>query len=111
MKTNLKLDIMPPIRLVIMGVVCIAGIIFLPNDWWGIVVKIFLALFLIGTIKGAFSDVWEEYETMGAFVTMQLAAFTAIFLFPDASAMRLVAIFLIMLGWFTMIQRVKRSAR
>jgi hypothetical protein len=106
-----QLDIWPPIRLVTMGVVCIAGLIFLPNEWWGIAIKVGLAIWLIGTVVGSFGDLWHEYETMGAFVSIQLAAFAAIMLFPQTTVVTFFAILVIFVGWSTMFSRIKRSAK
>ena len=111
MKSNTDLELGPPVRLVVMGVVCIVGIIYLPMVWWGIISKCILGFFLVGVVVGSFKDVWEDYETMGAFVTIQLVSFTAILLWADVTIIRWVASFAIVTGWFTMHYRIKGRVR
>jgi ABC-type amino acid transport system permease subunit len=94
-----------------MGIVCILGLVYLPNVWWGITLKVFLVYWLIGTIVGSFKDFWSDYETMGAFVTMQLGSFTAILLYGDIDVVRWIAVFIIVTGWFTMHSRIKGEVR
>jgi len=104
-----KLDIWPPIRLVLMGVICLAGIIFLPNSWWGLVVKVLLAVWLVGVVAGSFGALWDRYETMGAFVVFQLLAAAAIMLFSHIFWVTLIAILVIILGWATMLSHIRKS--
>lgn len=102
-----NLDIWPPIRLVSMGAICLAGIVYLPNAWWGILIKVVLAIWLLSTVIGSFGNLWNEYETMGAFVTIQLAAIAAIMIFTDVLWVTILASFIIILGWMTMVSRTQ----
>jgi hypothetical protein len=111
MENKTGLEYGPPTRLVSMGLICIVGLIYLPNIWWGFILKFLLGMSLLGTIGSSFKDLWEEYETMGAFVTVQLVSFTAILLFGNIDTVRWMACFVIVFGWFTMHKRIKGHVR
>ncbi len=107
MYSSVKLG--PPVRFVTMGVFCILGLIYLPNAWWGIIIKLLLGVWLLGTIKGAFSDAWYKYETLGAFVTIQIAAITATIVFMNIPVVTFATTAISLLGWIVMIKRIKKA--
>ena len=106
---NEKLEIGPPLRLMGMTWLPMLIIFFLPSTVWAIVFKIVLGLFVIGVITAAFQPLWDRYETMGAFVTMQALWFAGLLWIPESlSFLTYVFSFLIILGIATKFKQIKR---
>lgn len=103
-----KLELGPPLRLAGISWVLILVIFLLPSTVWATVLKIILGIFLFGTIRGSFYPIWDRYETMGAFVTMQVVWFAGLLWIPESlSFLRYLFIFLIVLGIATKCKQIK----
>jgi len=111
-KNKVLLEIAPAFRLVGMIWISILIIYFLPASFWFFVFKIILGLFIIVTIKGSFHPMWDEYETMGAFVTMQAVWFFGLIwipwnMFSYSYLFHFILTFLIVIGFATKIKQIK----
>lgn len=104
---NTQLDIWPPFRLVGMSWTLILIIFFLPNQTWAFVIKILLGLGVLIIIRASLQPLWDEYKTMGAFVTMQILWFIGILWTPEQFwYIHLLFSFLIVLGIRTKIHQI-----
>jgi hypothetical protein len=98
-----KLTIAAPVRLMILSWVPLFGIYQLPSTLWAWLIKAVLVLFIISVIHASMAPMWDAYENMNAFVTMQLLWFAGILWLPDSFvALKYVCGFLIVLGLATM---------
>lgn len=103
-----KLEVGPALRLVGMTWVPMLIIYFLPSTTWALVLKIILGLFIIAVIRGSFQPIWDKYETMGAFVTMQAVWFAGLFwISPFFQPLQYIFIFLIVLGMATKFKQIR----
>lgn len=106
---NKKIESSPPLRMMIMTWLLLLVIYFTPLNGLWIILKIFLSLYLIGVILNSFrAPIWEEYETMGAFITMQTLWFAGILWMPNTYFyIKFILGFLICLGIGTMLNMIK----
>ncbi|MFA6285548.1 MAG: hypothetical protein WC643_03425 [Parcubacteria group bacterium] len=105
---NAQLDFFPPFRLIGMSWILLLAIFFLPNQIWGLILKIILGFFLFVVVYGSFHKMWEEYVTMGAFVTMQTMWFAGFLWTPMKFwYFNLLFAFLIVLGIKTKIYQIR----
>ena len=103
-----KLEVGPALRLVGMTWVSMLIIYFLPLTVWAIMLKIILGLFVLVVIRGSFQPIWDRYETMGAFVTMQAVWVAGLFwISPFFHPLQYIFIFLIVLGMATKFKQIK----
>lgn len=104
-----KLSKLIPIRFMGMSWVPLIVIYWLPTYWWGYILKIILAIWILGVIKSSFSPMWEKYETLGAFVTLNTIWLTAILWIHNPSWISYVFSFLIVLGFMTKFHQIDKS--
>jgi len=103
-----RVEVGAPLRLMGMGYACLLLIYFLPLVWWGIILKVLFGIFLIVVIKGSFHPMWDQYETMGAFVTLQTIWFAGFLWVPDHFLfLRYIFGFLIVLGILTKYKQIE----
>ena len=107
--SNNQLDIWPPFRLIGMSWVLLIIIFLLPNQTWGITLKLLLGAYLLfAIIRGSFHQMWDEYVSMGAFVTMQTIWFIGILWTSNSFwYFKLLFAFLIILGIKTKLHQIK----
>ncbi len=72
----------PPLWLIGMTCAALVVIAFLPFTFWGYVGMTLLGLFVLVVIRGSFQPIWDEYKTMGAFVTLETIWFAGMFWAP-----------------------------
>lgn len=105
---NTQLDIWPPFRLIGMSWTALLVIYFLPNSTWALIIKFILGLFILIVVRGSFQPIWNEYATMGAFVTMQTIWFIGLLWTPTSFwYFHILFTFLIVLGIKTKIYQIK----
>lgn len=62
----------------------VLGIYEIPNLWWGILIKIFLLIFIIATLQHYFTDkMWSKAIGFGAGITLNMLWFSCMWFLSD----------------------------
>jgi len=92
-----------------LGMTCVPLLVisFLPLSGWGYVGIVILGLWILMTLRGAFHPTWDEYETIGAFVTLGTLTFAGVIWTPESWWwLRLVFGFLFVTGIATKFKQI-----
>ena len=108
MKNIENLSRMVPVRLVMMAYVPLFLTSLLSNNWLGLTLKILSILWALIPIKAAFSSMWEKYEFLGAFVTLNTIWFAILVFANGPGWLNFVLGFLIVIGFGTMFKHIGR---
>ena len=95
------LDKMVPFRVVGMSWAPLLLIYFLPNSWWGIILKIVAGIILLVVWVSTFSPMWNTYQTLGAFTILNTVYLAGILWLGSATWPIYVFSFLIVLAFMT----------
>lgn len=76
------------------------GILVIPNTWWGILIKIILAIIILAVLKNYFfHPMWEKASGFGAGIILNMIWFTSFwFLSSHWISYIFVVLFLVSLG-------------
>lgn len=95
------LDKMVPFRVVGMSWAPLLFIYFLPNSWWGIILKIVAGIILLVVWVSTFSPMWNAYQTLGAFTVLNTVYLAGILWLGSVSWLIYVFSLLIVLAFMT----------
>ena len=106
MKYDIK--IWTPFKLMLISWLLVYLIFITADTTTGFIFKVFIGLLLITHVKRSFSEVYEKYVTMGAFVTMQTTWFIGVLWMPEKFwYINFVLYFLILLGIEAKVKQIK----
>lgn len=100
------IDKMVPIRFTLMTWPALLLVAFLPNVWWGILVKAVAVLWLLGVLRGAWLG-FSEIEGFGAWATLNALWFGLALISPRWLVY--VFSFLIVIGFLTIFRMIERA--
>jgi len=85
------------VAVTIFTILPLAGLFITPNTWWGWIIKTFLALIILASLKNYFfHPIWTKASGFSLGIILNMLFFTAIwFLWPHWSSYLFVAVFLL----------------
>lgn len=101
---------MVPIRII--GMIFIPLLIFfmIPSSIIGVIAKVILIIWVLIVIKSSFSDMWAEYENLGAFTVLNTLWFVLLLWLSNPFWLKYVFIFLIVTGFGTMFKHINEKS-
>jgi hypothetical protein len=104
-----KLTKMVPIRFIAMSWIPLFIMFLLPSGILFLIVKIILGFGVLSVIVTSFNSMWNEYGTLGAFVTENAVLFAALWFFKLPSWLSFIFILLIILSFATTFDGIKKA--
>jgi hypothetical protein len=102
-----SLDKRVPIRFTLLVWPPLLLVVFLPNVWWGILVKVLAAFWLLGTLRSAFGPAFSAIPGFGGWATLNVLWFGLALISPRWLVY--VFSFLIVTGFVTLFRTIERA--